>query len=98
VFVSGIVVEDHVDHLARRNIGLDGVQETDELLMAMALHAAVDDRAVEHIEGGKERGRTVSFVVVRHGSGTAPLHWQSGLGVRSSAWIWLFSSTDSATA
>ena len=36
VFVGGVVVEDHVDHLARRHLALDRVQEAEELLVAMA--------------------------------------------------------------
>src|SRR3546814_11216283 len=32
MLVGGIVIEDHVNDLARRDFGLDGVQEADELL------------------------------------------------------------------
>ena len=45
VLVSGAVVEDSVDKLAARR--LDPVEETNELLMAMARHAPPDHRAVE---------------------------------------------------
>ena len=58
---------------------LDGVEEADELLMAMALHASADDLAVEHVEGGEQRRRAVALVVVRHGAGSAALHGQAGL-------------------
>ena len=37
VLVRGVVVEDGVDRLAGRHRGLDGVEEADELLMAVAL-------------------------------------------------------------
>ncbi len=80
VFVGGVVVEDDVDGLALWHLGLDGIQEPDEFLMAMALHAAADDLAFEHVEGGKERCGAVAFVVVRHGSGAALLHRQARLG------------------
>ena len=43
VFVRGVVVEDRVDVLAIRDRGLDGVEEADELLMAMPGHVAADD-------------------------------------------------------
>ena len=43
MLVGGVVVEDDVDHLAGRHIGLDRVQEAHELLMAVALHVAADD-------------------------------------------------------
>jgi hypothetical protein len=50
---------------------LDGVEEADELLMAMALHALPDELAVEHVESGEERGRAVALVVMRHRPGSA---------------------------
>ena len=50
-----IVVDDRMDQLAGRYLGLDGVEEADELLMAMALHVAADDVAFEDIEGGEQR-------------------------------------------
>src|SRR5215211_5173886 len=56
-----------------------GVEEADELLMAMALHAAADDLAVDHVKSGEQRGRAVALVVVRHGAGSAALHRQAGL-------------------
>ena len=40
MLVDGIVVEDDVNGLVRRRLGVDGVEEADELLMAMALHIA----------------------------------------------------------
>ena len=80
VLVGGVVVEDDVDELAGWHLRLDGVEEADELLMAVALHAAADDRAVEHVEGGEQRGGAVALVVVGHGAGAALLHRQAGLG------------------
>ena len=49
MLVSGVVVEDDVDGLAGRHLGIDGVKEADELLVTMALHVAADDGAVEHL-------------------------------------------------
>ncbi len=59
---------------------LDPVQETNELLVAMALHALADDLAVEHVEGGEERGRAVALVVVGHVSGRGLVHGEARLG------------------
>ena len=50
VFVSGIVVDDHMHRFLLGHPGIDDVEEADELLMAMALHALADDLAVKHIE------------------------------------------------
>ena len=60
VLVGGVVVEDDVDQLAGRDLGLDGVEEADELLMPVALHVAADDRAVEHVERGEQRRGAVA--------------------------------------
>ena len=94
MLVGGIVVDNGMDRLSRRDLRLDGVEEADELLVAVALHVAADDGAVEDVEGGEQRRRAMAFVVVGHGSGAALLHRQTG----SSAWIWLFSSTERTTA
>ena len=80
MLVGGVIVEDGVDRLSRRNLLLDGIEEADELLMAMTLHVAADHRAVENVQRGEQRRRAVPLVVVRHGSGAALLQRQSGLG------------------
>ena len=38
MLVGGVVVEDHMDALADWDLGLDGVEEADEHLVAVALH------------------------------------------------------------
>src|SRR5258707_11020840 len=80
MFVGRIVVEDDVDSLLRWNRFLDGVEEADELLMTMALHTPADHLTFEHVEGSKERGGTVTLVVMGHGAGAALLHRQAWLG------------------
>lgn len=80
VLMGSIVVEDDVHGLVGGNLGVDGIEKADELLMAMALHVPADDGAVEHVEGGKQRGRAVALVVMRHGAESALLHRQAGLG------------------
>src|SRR3954470_20848813 len=56
LLVGGVVVENDVDDLAGRGRRLDGVEEADELLVPVALHAATEDGAVEDVEGGEQRG------------------------------------------
>lgn len=80
VFVGGVIVEDGVDPLAGRNVSFDGVEEADELLMSVLLHASSEDGAVQDIEGGEESCCTVAFVVVGHGSSLAGLERQPRLG------------------
>ena len=57
-----------------------GIEEADELLMAVALHAAADDLAFEDVEGGEQRGGAVALVVVGHRPAAARLHRQPRLG------------------
>jgi hypothetical protein len=73
MFVSDIVIDDGVDSLSLGHLRLDGIEKANELLMAMALHVASHNRAVEHVERGEQRGGAVTFVVVRHGTGAARL-------------------------
>src|SRR3954470_22529495 len=74
--VGGVVVEDDVDDLAGRDRRLDGVEEADELLVPVALHAAAEHGPVEHVEGGEQRRRAVALVVMGHGR---PVHaWRAG--------------------
>jgi len=46
---------------------------------AVALHAAAEHGAVEHAEGGEQRGDPVPQIVVGHGPGLAGLQRQTGL-------------------
>jgi hypothetical protein len=75
VFVRGIVVDYDMDRLFLRKSGIDEIEETNKLLMAMALHAPTDDLAVKHIERGKQRGRAMTLVVVGHRAGTSLPSW-----------------------
>ena len=61
------VVQDRVHQLAGRDRRLDGVEEAQELLVAVALHAAAHDRPVEHVEGREEGRGAVALVVVGRG-------------------------------
>src|SRR3546814_16955495 len=69
VLVRGVVVEDHVDDLAGRHLGFDEVEETDEILVAVALHAAAADLSVEDVESGEQSGGAMSLDAVGHGPG-----------------------------
>ena len=52
MLVGGIVVEDGVDELTGRHRGLDPIEQTDELLVAMSRHALTNHGAIEDIERG----------------------------------------------
>jgi len=53
MLVGAVVVENDMDHLARRDVALDHVQEAKELLVPMALHVAADNGTVEHVESSE---------------------------------------------
>src|SRR5260221_5933114 len=80
MLVGGVIVEDHMHGFAGRNFRLDGVEETNELLMPVALHVAADHRTVENVQRGEERRRAMPLVVMRHRADASPLQRQSGLG------------------
>jgi len=80
LLVGGVVVENDVDGLVGGQLGFDGVEETDELLMSVALHVAADHRAIEDIERGKQRGRAIALVIVGHGRPTSALERKPRLG------------------
>ena len=61
MFVGGVVVEHDVDRLAGHDLALDGVEKADELDVAVALHAAPDDAAVEQAEGCEQGGTPPAF-------------------------------------
>jgi hypothetical protein len=65
---------------AGRDRRLDHVEEADELLVAVALHAPADHRSVQDVERGEERGGAVALVVVGHRRAPAGLHGQPRLG------------------
>jgi hypothetical protein len=79
MFMDGVVVEDDVDRFVGDDLALDGVEKADEFDVAVALHAAPDDGAVEHAERG-EQGGSVPLVVVGQGLAAPGLDRQAGLG------------------
>ena len=54
-------------------------QEAQELLMAMTLIALSHDPPLQDLQGRKQRGRAVAFVVVRHRATAAFFHGQARL-------------------
>ena len=69
-----------MNQLADRHLGLDRIEKADEFLMPMVLHAAADDLAVEHVEGGEQGGGAVMLVVVGDALDVADPHGKQGLG------------------
>lgn len=79
VLVGGIDVADQQNSRLRRRGGSDGIEETEELLMAVALHVAADNASFEHVESGEQGGGALAFVAVGHGAGVTLLRGPAGL-------------------
>ena len=50
MLMSGIVIDDHMNRFHLGHPGIDDIEEADELLMAMTLHALAEDLALKDIE------------------------------------------------
>ena len=79
MLVGSVVVQNDMDDFAGRDLPLHGVEELKELLMAMAFHAAADNRAVQNIEGGEERRGSVALAIMGHGRAFTGLQGQARL-------------------
>jgi hypothetical protein len=79
VLVGGIVVHDGVDQLASWHRRLDRVEEAQELLVAVALHAAAQHRAAENVQCCEQGRCAVPAIVMGHGRGLPLLHRQPQL-------------------
>ena len=97
VLVGRVIIDNGMDFLVFRNGPFDLVEETNELLMPVALHVLANHCAIQHIQFCKQGGRAVSFIIMGHRR-TAPLFSGNPGWVRSSACICDFSSIDSTTA
>ena len=90
MFVRAVIVEDHVNDLADRDLGLDGIQESDELLVPVTLHAASDHLAIEHVERGEQCGGAVPLVIMGHRPAAPRLDRQAWLGPVKRLYLALF--------
>jgi len=95
--VSGIIVENDMDCSVLGDFALDPVEETNKLLMPLALYVLSDNSAIERIERGNQCWvpcRLSSWVMVAR----RPCFIGRPGWVRSSAWSCDFSSIDKTTA
>ena len=77
--MGGVIVDDGVDDFSGRNSALDGIEEADELLVAIPSHAAPDHGSIEEVEGGEQRARAVALVVMGHRPAFSGLERQARL-------------------
>ena len=89
-----VIVEDGMNAFVARNLAFDSVQEPNEFLMTVALHAAPDHLPLQDIEGGEQGGRAVALIIVGHGSGAPLLHRQSWLCAVEGLYLRLLVNTE----
>lgn len=80
MFMRAIIIHNQMEIEFGESFVIDYLKESDELLMPMAGHAVSDHLAVEHAQGGKQGGRSMADVIMRHCSTAAFLQGQTGLG------------------
>ena len=80
VLVGAIVVDDEVDVEVRRHVGIDVLEEAQELLVAVSRPALGEDPAGGNIQGSEEGGGAVADVAVRDAFDVAQPERQEGLG------------------
>src|SRR5215472_12019532 len=62
--MGAVVVHDQMHLLSLRQLLLQVIQKADKLAAAMPLLAGTDDFSVQDVERGKQRGRTVTLVIM----------------------------------
>src|ERR1035441_8463716 len=68
------------NNLSARKLPVDRAQEAEKLLMPVPLVKVANDFSLKQVEGGKQGGGSVPFVVVGHGAAAALFERQTGLG------------------
>ena len=76
VFVGAVVVQYQVDLQPVGHFAVDGVEELDELGVAVPGKALADHCAGEHVQGGEQGRGAVAFVVMGRGAGPSRHHRQ----------------------
>ena len=64
MFMGSIVVDDQMQLQSGGHFGINAFEKPNEFLMSVPRHAVSDNSAIEHTEGGEERGSTVALIVV----------------------------------
>jgi len=80
MFVGFIIVHDQMQLQPRWSFAIYLLKKTNKLLVPMPQHTVTDHFPVEHVEGRKQRGRPVPFVIVCLRPTAPLLHRQSRLG------------------
>ena len=66
MFVSGVIIHDHMDIKLARNVLIDAFEKVELLLMTVAVRTFRKHLAVGDVQRSKKRGGTVALVIMRH--------------------------------
>src|SRR6185437_1546778 len=80
MLVGSVVVDDQMQIKMGRRLGVDLLEESDELLVPMTRHAVANDFPIEQAQRREQGRRAMAFVVVRHRPAAAFLHRKARLG------------------
>ena len=73
MFVGGVVVQHHVDLQIWRYRGIDLLEKPQPLNVPVTCLALRDDTAIQNIERRKQRGGSMTLLVMGHGLSTTSL-------------------------
>jgi hypothetical protein len=79
-FMRSVIVGNGMDDLSGGDSAFRGVEKLDEFLVGTFWHAAPDHGSIEDIEGGKERRRADTLVIMGHGPTLSGFERQARLG------------------
>jgi len=79
MLVGSIIVGDEMNFQVGGNALINQAKELQPLSMAMPFLARADDRSVKGVQRGKERCRSMAYVVVCHRCRATTLEWQTQL-------------------
>src|SRR3989339_716352 len=91
--MSTIVIQYQMQVSPFRGFAVDLAQEFKKFFIAMKRIASPDYRAFQYIQRCKKASSPITFIIVRHGSASPLLHWQSGLGSIQRLYLRLFVDT-----
>lgn len=78
--VRSIIVHHEMQGRLARKLSVQPTQELEKLLVPVSFETLPHDAAFKNVECGKQRGRSVPLVVVRHRPAPPLLHQQARLG------------------
>src|SRR5450631_2230890 len=79
MLVCAVIVQDQMERNLARKLPVQPAEKPQELLMAVPFMALSNHTSAENLQSGKQRGRAVAFIVMRHRPAPALLERQARL-------------------